>query len=148
MGYRVTRRSLIQNLALGVATVGSTFALKAIPSASAAGALDGRTVLIMVDDPGCIYCAKWEREVEGGYRKSDEGAFAPLEKRRKGHADLAGLISLIYTPTFVLLRDGAEVGRIVGYAGSNWFWGEIEGLFRKAGFVPGSPSVTIDERRT
>lgn len=148
MPYHFTRRTFVQILTLGAAIVGSTFAIKGAPIASAAGTLDGRTMLLMVDDPGCIYCAKWEREVESGYRKSDEGAFAPLEKRHKGHADLAGLNSLNYTPTFVLLRNGTEIGRIVGYAGSEWFWGEIEGLFRKAGYVPGNPSVKIDERRT
>lgn len=110
----------------------------------------GRRVLLMVDDLGCIYCAKWKREVEQGYRNSDEGRFAPLEIRQRTHADLNGIDRVIYTPTFLLLNDGREVGRILGYAGADWFWGEIEGIFAKAGFKPG-PSTglpQIEERRT
>ncbi|MEQ1647686.1 MAG: thioredoxin fold domain-containing protein [Hyphomicrobiaceae bacterium] len=148
MSHRFTRRAVVRKLAFAWATTGAALCTKVAPSALAASALDGRTVLIMVDDPGCIYCLKWEREVEGSYRNSAEGSFAPVEKRRKGHADLAGLTGLNYTPTFVLLRHGAEIGRIVGYAGSDWFWGEIEPLFRKAGYVPENQELKQDERRT
>lgn len=147
MPQRFDRRSVLSNLALAVATAGAGLPLMTT-RARAEGAFDGRTLLLMVDDPGCIYCAKWEREVESGYRKSDEGTFAPLEKRHKGHADLGAIKRLAYTPTFVLLRDGTEVGRIVGYAGADWFWGEIDSLFRRAGYVPGSPAAKVDERRT
>ena len=31
--------------------------------------------------------------------------------------------AILYTPTFVLMDQGAEVGRITGYAGEEFFWG-------------------------
>ena len=44
----------------------------------------------------------------------------PYEERP---ADLAEIRGIIYTPTFVLVDDGEEVGRITGYAGEEFFWG-------------------------
>jgi hypothetical protein len=43
------------------------------------------------------------------------------------------------------VRDGREVGRIVGYAGADFFWTDIERLVAKAGPLPapggGSPAA-------
>lgn len=92
--------------------------------------------LIMVDDVGCIYCRKWDAEVGGIYERSPVGAVAPLERRQKRHRDLAPYEPLAYTPTFVLVRDLKEVGRIVGYPGADFFWAELERLLAKAGPLP------------
>lgn len=100
-------------------------------------AFAGETALVMVDDKACIYCAKWDRDVSAGYLASEEGRFAPLERRRKGHPDLMGIPGLAYTPTFVLIARGQEVGRIVGYGGEDHFWGELDRLMVRAGFRPG-----------
>jgi thiol-disulfide isomerase/thioredoxin len=105
-------------------------------AAQTAPAFAGRTVLIMVDAPDCIYCRRWERDVEEGYRNSAEGRFAPLEKRDRRHADLQGLQGLRYTPTFIVLVDGREVGRITGYPGADFFWGEITAILKRNGFRP------------
>lgn len=94
----------------------------------------GRTVLLMVDSPDCIYCRRWERDVEQAYLASAEGRFAPLEKRDKRHPDLQGFQGLRYTPTFLLLVDGQETGRITGYPGADFFWGEIGALLQRQGF--------------
>ncbi len=103
----------------------------------AAGEIEIRTaraVLVMVDDRGCVYCARWNRDVRQSYLASPEGQFAPLVQRQRGHPDLAFLPGLRYTPTFVVLAGGREVGRIVGYAGPDFFWGELAGLLARAGF--------------
>ena len=36
-----------------------------------------------------------------------------------------------FTPTFVLIDDGREVGRIEGYPGEDFFWGLVEQLVGK-----------------
>lgn len=100
--------------------------------------------LIMVEDVGCQYCKKWDAEVGGIYERSAVGAVAPLERREKRHVDLAPYEPLAYTPTFILVRDGAEIGRIVGYPGADFFWAELERLIAKAGPLtpperPGEP---------
>jgi hypothetical protein len=33
-----------------------------------------------------------------------------------------------FTPTFVLVQDGRELGRIEGYPGEDFFWGLLERL--------------------
>lgn len=81
--------------------------------------------LLMFEQPGCIYCAKWNQEVAPEYPLTDEGKAAPLRRLQLRDPLPAG-ISLIshpvYTPTFVLVRDGAETGRIEGYPGEDFFW--------------------------
>ena len=108
----------------------------------------GRTVLVMVDDAGCVYCARWDREVKTGYQASPEGQFAPLERWRIGAPELKGLGQLVYTPTFIFLFEGREAGRITGYPGADFFWGEIDRLYVKAGFRPdAAPSPKPVENR-
>jgi hypothetical protein len=106
-------------------------------------AFAGDTVLVMVDDKGCVYCVKWNREVSPGYQSSEEGQFAPLERRQKGHPDLTGLLGLAYTPTFILIVRGQELGRIVGYGGQDHFWGELDRLMTRAGFKPGQSAPKV-----
>ena len=38
------------------------------------------------------------------------------------------LAPIRYTPTFVLARDGREVGRIEGYPGDSFFWALLDKL--------------------
>ena len=109
--------------------------------------LDGQTTLVMVDEPGCVYCAKWEREVMSGYHASAEGKFAPLQRLRLGSPSLAEIGQLAYTPTFVLIVRGQEAGRIVGYAGADFFWAELDRLYGKAGFkLDGEPQQILERR--
>ena len=115
--------------------------------ARAASLFDGSNHLVMVDDAGCVYCAKWDREVRQSYEASPEGQFAPLTRQRLGSPQLSGLGRLAYTPTFVLIVRGQEAGRIVGYAGADFFWVEIDRLFSKAGFRRDViPQVPIENR--
>ena len=112
----------------------------------AASLFDGSNHLVMVDDAGCVYCAKWDRDARQGYEASPEGQFAPLIRQHVGSPELSGLGRLAYTPTFVLIVRGREAGRIVGYAGADFFWAEIDRLFAKAGFrrdaIPQPPIET------
>jgi len=41
------------------------------------------------------------------------------------------LRGVMYTPTFVLLNNGREIGRITGYPGEDHFWGLLEELIVK-----------------
>lgn len=94
--------------------------------------------LIMVEDPGCPYCALWDEEVGIAYAASAEGRFAPLVRHRRNDPEVRKLGKVVYSPTFILVRDGVELGRIVGYPGADFFWGLLEGLLKKAGYRPGS----------
>lgn len=122
------RRSALKAL-LGLAgAVGST--------AGRADAQSGRASveLVMFDDAGCPYCRQWHREVGTAYRNSTEGHRAPLRQvtlRNGTPADLKLASSVRATPTFVLVQDGREVGRITGYGGADFFWGQLDGLMKK-----------------
>jgi len=40
--------------------------------------------------------------------------------------------SVHFTPTFILVDDGREVGRIEGYPGEDFFWGLLGMMFERA----------------
>lgn len=101
-----------------------TFALAAILLVFA-GAQAIALELVMFTQPGCPYCRQWERVVEPIYARSDEGKRAPLVKRdiRAARTDMRLSEPVIYTPTFVLMDNGNEVGRMTGYISDDMFWG-------------------------
>ena len=82
--------------------------------------------LVMVEQVGCHWCAQWDADIAGAYPKTDEGKAAPLERvmiRDLPMDELQTTARVIYTPTFLLVRDGVELGRIEGYPGEDFFWG-------------------------
>lgn len=103
--------------------------------------------LIMIDDPGCIYCARWRAEVGPGYVRSAEGRFAPLAVVRRGEGVARRLTGIRYTPTFVLVEAESEIGRIVGYGGEHAFWSQLEVLLLKAGLRPEQPAAPPEVER-
>lgn len=93
------------------------------------------TSLIMVDDPACHYCRLWNREVGGGYARTAEGRAAPLMRVRLNSKALSNFSPVVYTPTFILVRSGREVGRITGYPGQVYFWEELSAIMAAAGLA-------------
>ena len=87
--------------------------------------------LIMFEEAGCPWCARWDSEIAAIYPKTAEGKRAPL-RRVDLHStwpeDLPDLKGVHYTPTFVLIDDGREVGRLLGYPGDDFFWGLLAEL--------------------
>jgi len=87
--------------------------------------------LVMFEQEGCVWCAKFNAEIAPGYAKSDEGRIAPLRRVDINDdipADLSGIPVERFTPTFVLVENGEEVGRIRGYPGSEFFWFLVDDL--------------------
>ena len=90
--------------------------------------------LIMFETPGCAWCMAWDKEVGVIYHKTAEGRIAPLRRRDIGDPrppELTALTDIVYTPTFVLMDGGREVGRIVGYSGEDFFWGLLGELVQR-----------------
>jgi thioredoxin-related protein len=82
--------------------------------------------LIMFEEKGCIWCARWNEEVGQIYPLTPEAAAAPLRRvdvNKPLPEDIENISRIAYTPTFVLFDDGREVGRIEGYPGEAFFWG-------------------------
>lgn len=82
--------------------------------------------LMMAEEPGCIWCARWDAQIAPIYPKTGEGEAAPLRRvniLEPIPADITLNRPITFTPTFVLLVDGAETQRIEGYPGEDFFWG-------------------------
>lgn len=97
--------------------------------------------LVMFETPGCPWCAAWNRDVGVIYAKTEEGRIAPLRRVDIGAlrpVDLGGLEGILYTPTFVLVEEGVEVGRIVGYLGEDHFWGLLSEMLQRLPGASGS----------
>ena len=92
----------------------------------------GVSELLMFDSDYCTWCQKWDEEIGGIYHLTAESCQAPLKKIDYDTSDLPESISIaepvIYTPTFVLVNDQREVGRITGYPGADFFWVELNDI--------------------
>ncbi len=95
----------------------------------------GATELLMFDSEYCTWCHKWEDEIGGIYHLTPESCQAPLRRFDFDAGNYPEFVTMaepvIYTPTFVLLYNQVEVGRITGYPGADFFWLELDDLFKR-----------------
>ncbi len=90
--------------------------------------------LIMLEEEGCPWCDLWREEVGDIYPVTEEGKKLPLRAINIHDAlpdDLAFMTKGNYTPTFVVVEDGKEYGRIRGYPGESFFWGLLSVIIDK-----------------
>ena len=90
--------------------------------------------LVMFEQRGCPFCAQFDAEIAPDYPRSAAGARAPLRRvdiYRSRDGGIAGLDPAVFTPTFVLIDGGREVGRLVGYPGRRYFYAELQALIEK-----------------
>lgn len=90
--------------------------------------------LVMIESAHCHWCDKWNEEIGVVYAKTAEGRRAPLRRidiDQPLPQDLAFLGSARYTPTFVLVDGGREIGQIRGYPGEDFFWPMLQQLLKK-----------------
>ena len=82
--------------------------------------------LVMVTSDHCPFCKAWERDVGFIYSNTPYAQKARL--RRVDIADMASTLpelpTIVFgTPTFLILENNMEVGRIEGYQSSDlFFW--------------------------
>ena len=103
-----------------------------------AGPLAAQTTLMMAEEPGCMWCARWNSEISAIYPKTGEGAVAPLRRiniQDPLPADIELARRVNFTPTFVLLVDGVERNRIEGYPGEDFFWGLLGRMLDQEGIM-------------
>lgn len=91
--------------------------------------------LVMFDRKGCPWCAKWHAEIGvEAYNAGPEGRAAPLrvlDVASPRPEDLKGIGGIVGTPTFVLVENGREIDRMVGYPGKQVFFGKIQLMLDK-----------------
>ncbi len=91
--------------------------------------------LIMFESDSCEWCEIWNNEIGPIYSKTTEGKQAPLRRVdvfEKAPKDIKHINQGRFTPTFVLVDEGKEIGRIRGYPGEDFFWGMLGELLEKA----------------
>ena len=98
--------------------------------------------LIVFHSPDCGWCRVWEREVGIVFPRTAEARVLRLS--RVDVADplpsrLQNLKRVHYTPTFVVLDEGREIGRIAGYKGEEFFWWELQEIIQR---LPSSKTHT------
>ena len=94
----------------------------------------GGLELVMVERAGCGWCLRWNAEIAPLYGKTAEAARAPLRRHDLAVGQPAEAGSPVrFTPTFLLAREGREIGRITGYLDAGMFWGMLGQLLEKAG---------------
>ena len=114
----------LRNLFFGLMFVVSTATMSA-----------GETLLVMVEEKGCVWCARWNDEISHIYPKTPEGQAAPLHRIDIHAPEPEGFSftrKLTFTPTFVLMVDGKEASRIEGYPGEDFFWGLLGQMLERA----------------
>ena len=96
--------------------------------------------LVMMEQPGCVWCARFNAEIAPAWPNTDEGRLAPLRRvdiTEPWPDDLKHIQKERFTPTFVLMDQDREIGRIRGYVGDEFFWYRIGELIA---LLPESPT--------
>ncbi len=87
--------------------------------------------LLMFEEDYCSWCARWNEEIGGIYHVTEQACFASLDRiqiTEKLHDSIQLTEPVVYTPTFVLVHQNKEIGRITGYPGEDFFWYMLDDL--------------------
>ncbi len=96
------------------------------------------TYLLMAEETGCAWCERWNREIAEIYPKTPEGRAAPLRRFDKSDGapvEISLARPVAFTPTFILINNDVEMGRIEGYPGEDFFWGLLGMMLDRAGIA-------------
>ena len=113
---------MMSRLALKTSLIAALLMMTAALASGSAAASE----LVMFERDGCVWCARWNREIAPSYDKTDEAKVLPLRRINMDRDKAPGftLASPVrFTPTFVIVDDGHEIGRITGYMNDESFWG-------------------------
>ena len=90
--------------------------------------------LVLFEYDGCLWCEAWKRDVGGYYAQTAEGQIAPLrivDMLDRRPPSLRRVRPIRTAPTFVVVENGREVGRITGYTDAKAFWTDFAKILRR-----------------
>ena len=89
--------------------------------------------LVYVEQKGCFYCEIWDEEIAHIYPKTREGQFAPLIRLDISNYEtkMDYVEPVVFTPTFILIKNSSEISRVEGYIGDDLFWGMLEVMLKR-----------------
>ncbi len=114
--------------------VALTVCVLSAPAVGGQSADGGGAQLIMFEQQGCEWCEVWNEEIGAVLPKTPEGKcakFSRFDIHNPTSKVLEKIKPIIYTPTFVVFEDGKEVGRVLGYAGEDFFWFQLASQLKK-----------------
>jgi thioredoxin-related protein len=87
--------------------------------------------LVVMEAPGCTFCSIFRRDVLPAYEASERAKDVPIRfldvnDVASTKMDLETPVDIV--PTFVILKDNKEIGRIPGYVGPETFFHTINYL--------------------
>lgn len=115
-------RNMVRLLALA-------FALTTLHIPSALGA-----ELVLAEVRSCIYCLRFHKQMAQPYASSAIGKQIPLRRvdlMQSWPDDLDAVERPPYTPVFILVEDGRELGRFFGYTTPKQFERSLRRLLEK-----------------
>lgn len=126
----------------------SLLLLLLVTAAALPGSSANAAELVMYRRAGCPWCQAWDREIGPAYGKTEIGRRLPVRLVAiEGERPRISLTSpIIYSPTFVMVDQDREVGRIEGYPGPDFFWGLLERLAQR--LPPQTGNETTPPHRT
>jgi hypothetical protein len=90
--------------------------------------------LIVIDQADCLASVRFRREIVPQYSGKNIDSVASMKRvtvHRRWPKELSGIKPPRYTPYFILVEDGAEVGRFGGYSRPAAFWRKLDRLLAK-----------------
>jgi len=81
--------------------------------------------LLVIEQDDCPYCKKFNFEIAQAYPNTAEGTCAPLRRidlHEPWPMEYEHIQAEQFTPTFILINDGEEIDRLIGYPGDEYFW--------------------------
>ena len=90
--------------------------------------------LLLFEQEGCEWCEEWHKEVGASYFLTPIGKRIPLRRLDIGDpvpSDISFSSGIVFTPTFVLVENNQEIGRILGFFSEYQFWSLMEDLKEK-----------------
>jgi len=81
--------------------------------------------LLVIEQPDCPFCERFNEEIGHAYANTDEGKLAPLVRLQlyeNWPEEYSKIAKAKFTPTFILVHEGIEIDRLHGYQGDEFFW--------------------------
>jgi len=104
--------------------------------------------LLFFHDAHCGACLSFEKDVGGIYHKTQEAILAPLQRvefysedgKISDTTNMPGLTTPVaWIPSFVVMDNGREIGRIAGYQSAELFWMALNQILEQLPKKPETP---------
>ena len=85
--------------------------------------------MLMITNKNCLYCIIWEKQIGKIYPKTDIAKKFPLQRievKNFINYKKYDLKKTNITPTFILIKNTKEKGRIKGYTNPEMFWWQVD----------------------